>query len=158
MSPVLNPAFVGTRSVSSSEELRQLLVSLPASSRCYFLRWVHKVSGFQHQLPVEFPSPEGEMMTPDFEVRWKGQRDGYDVLLLAHTVEAAAWGFEAVAKSWGTSEALPTYWHNSGDTPDMRFPKTFLYPKNLKLQQRYFHDRETGTVHFVALTLEEKAS
>lgn len=158
MSQGLTPAFVGTRSVASGDELKQLLVDLPASSRCYFLRWVHKVSGFLYDLPVEFPSPEGEMMTPNFEVRWKRQRDGYEVLLLAQNIEAATWGFEKVVKSWGASEVLPTHWHSSGDTPDMRFPKTFIYPKNLKLKQRYFHDRETGTVHFVALTLEEKAS
>ncbi len=154
----MSQAFVGTRSVASGEELKQVLEVLPAQSRCYFLRWVHQVSGFQVQLPAEFPSPEGEMMTPHFEVRWKRKREGYELLLLAQDVQASTWGFEAVSRTWEASEPLPTHWHNSGDTPDMRFPKTFTYPKHLKLQQRYFHDRETGTVHFVALTLMEKAS
>lgn len=155
-------AFVGTRSVETPDQLKSLLQGLPAQSRCYFLRWVHKVSGFSDSLPAEFPSPKGEMLTPDFEVRWQQNRQGYDLLLLAHHELATAHGFQALNKnfSWVTSEPLAVHLSPKGkpqDTAekrqDTRFPKPLVYPDDLKLQQWYFQDKHTGTVHFVALML-----
>jgi hypothetical protein len=165
----MSQAFVGIRSVMSGDELKQALGSLPAQSRCYFLRWVHRVSGFVDAIPADFPSPEGEMLTPQFEVRWKQTKQGYELLLLHDgAVPDLAWGFEAVGKDWITSAPLPTHLHPKGNRQeseanqqDTRFPKPFIYPDDLTIKQRYFQNQDTGTIHFVALTLakpEVKAS
>jgi hypothetical protein len=163
-------AFVGTRSVETPDQLKSLLQELPATSRYYFLRWVHNVSGFSCSLPEDFPSPKGEMLTPGFEVRWQQTQQGYDLLLLAHHELPSEHGFQALSKnvSWMTSEPLAVHLLPKGkpqDTAekrqDTRFPQPLIYPDGLKLQQRYFQDKHTGTVHFVALTLiakEEKKS
>ncbi|MEB3294195.1 MAG: hypothetical protein VKJ24_13640 [Synechococcales bacterium] len=154
----MNPAFVGTKSIDAAS-LKEFLQSLTAPSRYYFLRWVHRVSGFEAE-PKEFPSPEGTMHTPNFEVRWQQTKQGYDLLLLCVDKVDEAWGFQAIAADWVTSEPLDAHLHPKGalqakadDRQDTRFPKPFIYPDRLKLQQRYFQNQQTGTVHFVALTL-----
>ena len=156
----MNQAFVGKRSIASSDELKKLLETFPASSCYYFLRWVHKVSGFVDQIPPEFPSPEGEMLTPEFEVRWKQTRQGYEVLLLHSSEPDPVWGFKPIGKDWITSKPLDTHLHPKGfqgaDGQDTRYPKPFIYPAHLRLKQRYFQNQHTGTVHFVALTLAQE--
>jgi hypothetical protein len=163
----MSQAFVGTRSASSGEELEQVLLGFPAQSRCYFLRWVHKISGFVEELPKNFPSPEGEMLTPEFEVRWKPARHGYELLLLHSGQPAESWGFTPIEGDWVASEPLRTHLHAKGELQgpaearqDTRFPNPFIYPSGLELQQRYFQKTHTGTIHFVGLTakLKEKAS
>jgi hypothetical protein len=81
------------------------------------------------------------------------------LLLCAGTVDEA-WGFQAIALDWITSAPLTAHLHPKGslqvkaeDRQDTRFPKPFIYPDRLKLQQRYFQNQQTGAVHFVALTL-----
>jgi hypothetical protein len=67
-SPTLNltPAFVGTRRVESAEALRNFLENdLHAPSRYYFLRWLHRVSGFVDRLPEGLPSP-AKLLSGDF--------------------------------------------------------------------------------------------
>jgi hypothetical protein len=159
----MSSAFVGTRSVISSDDLKQVLETLPARSRCYFLRWVHKVSGFEYEIPADFPSPEGEMLTPEFEVRWKQTPQGYDLLLLAHHGSTPDQTFQALGSSWIASDPLKLHLAPKGtlqssekDRQDTRFPNPFIYPDELELQQRYFQNQQTGTVHFVALTLKLK--
>jgi hypothetical protein len=155
----MSAAFVGTRAIASSTELEQFLQNMSASSRYYFLRWAHKVSGFVRH-PDDFSSPEGQMLTPEFEVRWQQTRQGYDLLLL-HTREPnAAWGFQPVGQNWVISGSLTTHLHPKGKPQeeaekrqDTRFPKAFIYPDGLRLQQQYFQNSETGTVHFIALIL-----
>jgi hypothetical protein len=162
----MSKAFVGKRSLTSSDELKKLLETLPSTSRCYFLRWIHKVSGFVDQIPNDFPSPEGEMLTPEFEVRWKQTRQGYEMLLLQSGEPDPDWKFETIGKDWISSNPLAVYLHPNGkledsDRQDTRYPKLFIYPNDLNLQQRYFQNQHTGTIHFVALTLaksEVKAS
>lgn len=168
----MNQAFVGTQSVASSDALRKLLLkTLPDTPRCYFLRWVHEVSGFEYEMPADFPSPEGEMLTSEFEIRWKQMPQGYDVLLLHSREPDPNWGFEPIKKDWIwiASEPLRVHLHPKGapqdaleKRKDTRFPNDFNYPNDLftdpndpnsKLQQRYFQNKQTGTVHFVALTL-----
>lgn len=155
----MNQAFVGKRSIGSSNELKKLLETLPAPSRCYFLRWVHKISGLVEQIPNDL-SPEGEMFTPDFELRWKQTRQGYEVLLLHSSEPDPNWKFKSVGKDWITSEPLDTHLHPNGlqdaDRQDTRYPKQFVYPNHLRLKQRYFQNQQTGTVHFVSLTLASK--
>jgi hypothetical protein len=163
MSSTAAKVFVGMRSVQSSDQLKSLLQDLPAQSRCYFLRWVHKVSGFSDSLPTEFPSPRGEMLTPEFEVRWQQTNQGYNLLLLAHREPESDHKFQALDKRWLVSDPLDVHPLPKGkpqDTEakrqDTRWPQPLIYPDELRLQQRYFQDEQTGTTHFVALTLVAK--
>lgn len=155
-------AFVGTRLVKTSDELKSLLQTLPAPSRCYFLRWVHRVSGFSDSLPADFPSPKGEMLTPEFEVRWQQTPQGYDLLLLAHCEPKTEHGFQALGNDWITFDLEACLSpkgkpHDTEETrQDTRFPQPLIYPDHLKVKQRYFQNEHTGTVHFVALTLVAK--
>jgi hypothetical protein len=207
-SPTLNltPAFVGTRRVESAEALRNFLENdLHAPSRYYFLRWLHRVSGFVDRLPEGLPSPAGECLTPEFELRWQQKGTAYELLLL-HTgdegqaaEQAAKWGFQPLQNGWQVSAPQAAHLHPKGphlrpkpvsqpensdskrpglnrqdterqdaerqdaerqdterqaaERQDTKFPKPFQYPTGLSIQQRYFHDRHTHSVHFVALTL-----
>jgi hypothetical protein len=155
----MSSAFVGTRLVTSGDELKQSLETLPAQSRYYFLRWVHKVSGFCNSLPADFPSPKGEMLTPDFEVRWQQTPQGYDLLLLSLQEPKGAHHFQALGQDWVVSAPLSVHL-SPKDTPEerqnTRYPKPIIYPDKFKLHQRYFQNQHTGTVHFVSLTLASK--
>jgi hypothetical protein len=150
----MSQAFVGTQSVDSGKALKALLEQCPAPKRQYFLRWVHQVK-WAETLPSEFPSPEGEMMTPAFEIRWQQVGQGYELLLLATSeLPQLSTTFEPLLPfSWVASEPLAAHLLSTGNQQDMRFPKDIQYPVSLKLQQRYFQDQQTGTVHFVARTL-----
>ncbi len=151
----MSRAFVGTRRIDSDVALESLLAHCPAKSRYYFLRWVHQVRWVTEPLPADFPSPEGEMITPEFEIRWKKARQGYDVLLLAiGEPSQMPTAFEPLPSlSWVTSEPLAVHLLGQGTEQDVRFPQNLTYPANLNLQQRYFQDQNTGTIHFVARTL-----
>lgn len=154
----MSAAFVGTRSIAA-DQLQSFLQGSPASSRYYFLRWVHRVSGFTDSLPETFPSPEGEMLTPDFEVRWRQTSTGYDLLLLAHQAPEWDHGFELLGKDWIASEPLVTNPLPKAEKQDTRFPNAIDYPYEHKfqLQQRYFQNQQTETVHFISLTLSSEA-
>jgi hypothetical protein len=150
----MSQAFVGTRSVESGQALKDLLEQCPAPNRQYFLRWVHQAK-WAEVLPPEFPSPEGELMTPEFELRWKQAGQGYDLLLLAASDSPQLTeAFEPLARfRWLASAPLGAHLLGQGAEQDLRFPQAIRYPASLKLQQRYFQDQQTGTVHFVARTL-----
>lgn len=139
-------SFVGFRQLSSVDELRELLTQRMDQPSYYFLRWFHKVSGIVDQLPQEFPSPEGQMFNGDWELRWKQQGKGYEVLLLSNADSEP--GFIAVGQNWET-QLRQAHLYPSTET---RFPKGFTYESN-KIAQRYFRDSKTATVHFVALTI-----
>jgi hypothetical protein len=150
----MSQAFVGIQSVDSEAALKTLLEDCTAPTRHYFLRWVHQVK-WEKNLPPEFPSPEGEMMTPEFEIRWKQCAKGYDLLLLAvGNPPELPTAFEPLFSfSWLASEPFAAPFLSRGDEQDLRFPQDIDYPAKLQLQQRYFQDPQTGTVHFVARTL-----
>ncbi|MCU0527836.1 MAG: hypothetical protein MUF72_23830 [Elainella sp. Prado103] len=151
----MSAAFVGTRSIAA-DQLQSFLQESPASSRYYFLRWLHRVSGFINRLPETFPSPEGEMLTPDFEMRWRQTSTGYDLLLLAHQAPEWEHGFQPLQQDWIVSEPLKVHPLPKADKQDTRFPNAIDYPSGLKLQQRYFQNKQTETVHFISLTLFSK--
>lgn len=156
--------FVGvSEQLLTVEQLRDLLQQPSTQPNYYFLRWHHKVSGIVEQLPDEFPSPEGQMFNCDRELRWKQQRQGYyTVLLLSNTGQLPV--FTSVGEDWET-EQRGAYGYRPDET---RFPRSLDFPKSLdiriskeesktnkpKLAQRYFIDKKTSTVHFVALTVE----
>lgn len=142
-------SFVGIKKVSSVEELRELLTQRSSQPSYYFLRWAHKVSGFVEQLPLDFPSPEGQMFNADWELRWKRQKTGYEVLLLSDA--GAEPGFTSVGQNWDTQLRQAHAYHSI----ETRFPKEFI-AEGVDIAQRYFRDSQTATVHFVALTVSKK--
>ena len=149
-------SFVGYGQADSAEDLKALIENYAKQSPSYyFLRWAHRVSGMKTELPEEFPSPEGQVFNADMELRWKSQKSGYAVLLLSDTADTAtatANGFTAISGDWKGIDRLAHH-HESKET---QYPKGFAYADGVKpkhIKQRYFCDRNTATVHFVALTI-----
>lgn len=139
-------AFVGTHSVNSAEELRSLIQQFKGEQSCFFLRWPHKVSGFRTDLPKDFPSPEGQLFDSQKELRWKQQGKGYSVLLLS--AEGEYPDFDPIGDSWDVQvqDAHPY------PMKETRFPQGLNYKeKEFNFGQRYFLNKQTATVHFVAL-------
>jgi hypothetical protein len=159
--------FVYFKHVSLSDELRALLEKLSIEQSYYFLRYPHAVSGIRMKLPEEFfPGFEGQMFNTEWELRWKKQTVGYEVLLLSRVEAAPDLGFDPVSSNgkqinWKICDRN-AYLHNIDET---QFPKGFIYkgvngedidPKKFSISQRYFKDSDTATVHFVALTVSSK--
>ncbi|MEA5499050.1 hypothetical protein VB834_09905 [Limnoraphis robusta Tam1] len=148
-------SFVGYNNIYSVDELKELLTQNANSNSYYFLRWVDKVSGIVEELPSDFeqnPSPEGQMFNSKLELRWKRKGSGFEVLLLTESDSLPK--FLAVENDceWET-EVRDAYLYQPTVT---RFPNRFKYPDNFKIAQRYFKNKTTSTVHFIALTIQEK--
>ncbi|HEY9295296.1 MAG TPA: hypothetical protein VIQ31_02780 [Phormidium sp.] len=156
----MNKGFVYVRSGLSRDEVKELLEKLATEESYYFVRSPHAVSGICMKLPEEFFSGfEGQMFNADRELRWKKQGSAYQALLLSR-VEADLEGFEPIDKDceWQICDRA-AYFHRI-DEP--KFPKTFVYKgeknekivsNNISIGQRYFQEKRTATVHFVALTV-----
>jgi hypothetical protein len=148
-------AFVGYKEHPlSASDLFQLINKLTTDNTYYFFRWTHTVSGVHkiQEKPIDnlFPMLEGQIFNHQFELRWKyKQNNTYDVLLLSMNHENS--GFQPLGKEWRVEERN-AYFYPFTET---RFPKGFNYPDNLEIKQRYFQDKATATVHFVALTVEK---
>lgn len=140
-------AFVGTKEKLSESELRKLLNNYKGDESYYFLRWVERISGFILDLP-DFLSPEGQMFNADLEIRWKHKDDKYEVLLLSKYDNEYS-EFDSFAQTWQSEDHNAKFY----TATETRFPKEFIYPPKLNIGQRYFKDRDTGIVHFVALTI-----
>ncbi|MFE4108371.1 hypothetical protein [Almyronema epifaneia] len=141
--------FVGVNTVETAEQLEALINTVLGSDRVYFLRWPHKVSGLCHSLPEGFPSPEGQVFDGDRELRWKVQGLGYSVLMLS-TTELAK-GFDSVGAAWEACDR-PAHIYPSTET---RFPQG-IADRGINIEQRYFLDKKTAVVHFVALVAKQK--
>ncbi|BAZ02574.1 hypothetical protein NIES37_65870 [Tolypothrix tenuis PCC 7101] len=143
-------AFVGVKEkLLSVAKLLDLIQEFAIEPSYYFLRWTHKVSDNWKQVPTEndFPMLEGQMFNQNCELRWKYKRkDSYEVLLLSVAGEYA--DFSPVGKDWDIQDRNA---HLYGST-ETRFPKGFP-EKAANIAQRYFIDKQTSTVHFVALTI-----
>lgn len=134
----------------SVSDLLELIDKLKTENTYYFLRWTNKVSGIIKQIPDKFPMLEGQMFNDEFELRWKyKQNNAYEVLLL--TTGKNYHDFQELGKNWQIEERNAHFY----PVTETRFPKGFNYPDNLNIKQRYFQDKTTATVHFVALTLEK---
>jgi hypothetical protein len=154
----MNTGFVGARSRLSPDEVKKLLEKLGTEDSYYFVRSPHAVSGICMKLPDEFfPGFEGQMFNADRELRWKKQGSAYETLLLSR-VEADLEGFEPIGKNWEWCDHA-AYFHGIDET---KFPKSFIYKgeknekivsNNISIGQRYFQEKRTATVHFVALTV-----
>ena len=150
--------FVYSKQIVSQNELRKLLEELAIEPSYYFLRSAYAVSGICRKLPQEFPSPEGQMFNADRELRWKKQKSGYEVLLLSR-VAVDLKGMQLVAGNWEICD-YNAYFYQA----ETKFPNGFTFKGlndediNLEdiISQRYFKDKDTATVHFIALTVKEK--
>ena len=138
-------AFVGVKEVDSQEELEALLINLSIDSDRYFLKWAHQVSGFEKQ-PSSFPSPEGQMFNRNRELRWKKRGQGYSLLLLS--AKSSEDGFSPIGQEWEIQDRAAQVYPSK----ETRFPKG-ISGGQANIAQRYFIDRRTSTVRFVALTL-----
>jgi hypothetical protein len=145
-------AFVGVKKeLLSVTELLNLIPELATEQSYYFFRWTHKVSNDWKLAPTEkdFPMLEGQMFNQNCELRWKYKhKDSYEVLLLSVAGEYS--DFIAVGKEWETQDR-DAHLHSPTET---RFPKGFP-AQELDIAQRYFIDKQTSTVHFVALTIKQ---
>ncbi|MUG98254.1 hypothetical protein F7734_40485 [Scytonema sp. UIC 10036] len=139
--------FVGVKQISSQDELKKLLEKLSEPSY-YFLRWVDKVSGILPELK-EF-SPEGQMFNSKMELRWRQGDLGYEVLLLSQDEPDVQLGFKPIGSSWQIVERQAHFYRET----ETRFPKGFSH-QDIKIGQRYFMDKDTATVRFVALTVSQ---
>ena len=148
---LIKKAFVGTRENLSESELRTVLDNYRGDKPYYFLRWTNRVSGVIPDLPDSL-SPEGQMFNADLEIRWKQKGDNYDVLLLSEYDNDYPDfnGFVRFPQTWQAENRTANFYPKD----ETRFPKGFIYPKNLNIGQRYFKDQDTGIVHFVALTID----
>ncbi len=142
-------AFVGFKHNVSESELETLLKQYHTAKSRYFLRWAHCVSGIEREFPKEFPSPEGQMFDHDREIRWKQKGDHFSVLMLSIDEET---GFTAINKTWATK----SYQAKIYPRTETRFPNG-IQDQGVNIAQRCFVDARTATVHFVALTVEDKS-
>jgi hypothetical protein len=155
----MNP-FVGvSKKLLSVPELLELIAKLATQPSYYFLRWTHKVSKDWELAPTEtdFPMIEGQMFNHSYELRWKQKcKDSYEVLLLSKnsyevillSIADEDYDFIKIDGDWQTQDR-DAHLYSSNET---RFPKGFP-SKKLDIAQRYFIDKKTATVHFVALTV-----
>jgi hypothetical protein len=156
----MNKGFVYVRSGLSGDEVKELLEKLATEESYYFVRSPHAVSGMCMKLPDKFfPGFEGQMFNADRELRWKKQGSAYQALLLSR-VEADLEGFEPIDKDCEWQICDRTAYFHRLDEP--KFPKSFVYKgkndqkivsNNISIGQRYFQEKRTATVHFVALTV-----
>jgi hypothetical protein len=144
-------AFVGVKKSVSVTELLKLIDKLAIERNYYFCRWSHQVSENWETAPEEkhFPMLEGQMFNAQCELRWKRQpNDNYELLLLSIAPEQTE--FIKIGETWETQQRDA---HLLSST-DRRFPKHLPQQKD-DIAQRYFIDKNTATVHFVALTIKK---
>lgn len=139
--------FVGQKIVNSAAELQNLLESLSTENRYFCFRWPHKISNFESQISENFPSPAGQMIDSQREIRWKQKgHQEFDILLLSTSESDNR--FAPIGDRWYV-ETRDVFSYQSEET---RFPKE-IDRTPPKLKQNYFRDSQTSTIHFVALTV-----
>ncbi|UKP00944.1 hypothetical protein [Nostoc sp. UHCC 0870] len=172
--------FVGVNQQPlSAEELIKLLQKFSTPPSYYFLRWAHRVGGFwrlgaedseytsleadvrarlQKNLDETFPSPQGQLFNSILEVRWQQKQGKYEVLLLSSQDKAPIfqlqnkqYSFRPIKRNWEIIEQNVLL-HSPTET---RFPKDLNSEDIKNIAQRYFRDKHTATVHFVALTIKK---
>jgi len=145
-------AFVGYKSQPLSvDSLVELIKKLKTENTYFFYRWSNRVSGIIPEVPTSenFPMLEGQLFNHQYELRWKyKQKNTYKVLLLSITDNHS--DFDSLDNDWFVEERN-AYLYPPTET---RYPKDFIFPK-VDIKQRYFLDRKTASVHFVALTLDQ---
>jgi len=108
--------------------------------------------------PETFPSPQGQLFNSILEVRWQQKQGNYEVLLLSSQDKAPIfqlqdkqYSFRSIRGNWEILEQNVLL-HSPTET---RFPKSLNSEDIKNIAQRYFRDKHTATVHFVALTIKK---
>lgn len=144
-------AFVGYKPKPLSvNDLLELIARLKTENTYFFYRRSDSVSGITSKAPTneQFPMLEGQMFNHEYELRWKYKRqNSYEVLFLSNVDNS---DFTPLANDWMIEERNAHLYPST----ETRFPKGFDYPASLNVKQRYFLDKKTANVHFVALTVE----
>lgn len=170
-----NKPFVGTRNnISSVEELKEFLADIKQEQDYYFVRSPHKVSGIKSELQEEIDSStEGQIFNSQWEVRWKRKEAKYELLLLSTVAPKPNWKFEPIDQNgkdinWKTEDRYALLYEANEKISELeirsketRFPKGFEHnfainkndPDKPRIGQRYFLNKQTATVNFVALTI-----
>jgi hypothetical protein len=142
-------AFVGTK-ICNETELKTLLNRLQSDKSYYFLRWYHQVSGFTQELPnLDTLPPEGQLFDAEKELRWQWKNDQFHLLFLSASEFNP--DFYPISGKWVAKDIKAVLRQN-----ETRFPKKIKGETPQYLAQRYFIDANTGTIHFIALTLNKK--
>jgi hypothetical protein len=152
----MTQGYVYHRQFVKAEDINKIIDAVKThfnlAENYYFLRYSHTVSGICLELPKERGEIEGQMFNAYCELRWKKYKTEYEALILSKQ-KFEMEGFEVLTGEWRIVDHK-AYWH---DIKETKFPKGFIFPdKNPEIQQRYFQDSATATVHFVALTVKEK--
>ncbi|MEB3217894.1 MAG: hypothetical protein VKN72_16910 [Nostocales cyanobacterium 94392] len=148
----MTKGYVYYRQFVAKENINQIIDEVKKCSNLrenyYFLRYSHKVSGICLELPADRGEIEGQMFNEVYELRWKKYKTGYEALILSKQ-EVNIEGFDSLAGKWKICDRN-AFWHKQ----EPKFPKGFIFPeKQPEINQRYFQDSTTATVHFVALTV-----
>jgi len=147
----MNP-FVGYKlEPISVDDLLKLIQKLKTENTYFFHRWSNKVSGIIQSAPIkdDFPMLEGQIFNHQYELRWKyKQKNTYEVLLLSIIDNHS--DFQPLDNDWFVEERNAHLYPPT----ETRFPKDFIFPE-VNIKQRYFLDRKTANVHFVALTVNQ---
>lgn len=151
---VYHRQFVETKNIDNIiDEVKKLSNS---QENYYFLRYSHQVSGICLELPSDRGEIEGQMFNSICELRWKKYKSGYEILILSKE-KFELEGFGLLSGNWQIQDNN-AYWNKQ----EPRFPKGLKFqekdnqdiePDKIMIQQRYFQDSDTATVHFVALTV-----
>lgn len=141
-------AFVGvSERLLTKDELKNLLQRQENQPYCYFLRSPHQVEWIVDSFPDDFASPEGQMFNRDRELRWKQKGDYFSVLLLS--ANGGEPEFRPLGQDWEVELRDAQFYPPTETRLPKGLPSTTV---QVKVAQRYFKDRQTATVHFVALT------
>lgn len=145
----MTQCFVGVRGTPIDQnQLQDILKQAfgDAADCWHCLRWPDRISPFGQGVPEEFSCQEGQVFSPTRELRWTySHQDLYDVLLLSTT--GAMKGFEPLGDQWEIKDLSAV---SGVSEPSRRFGVP-AQPQDLELGQRYFMDRISGVVQFVAL-------
>ena len=111
------------------------------------LQWPHKTE-FHSEQPTDFSASGGQVFNQDRELRWKRRGDHYEVLLLSNSpITDDALRSLDEAQQWLIRDLNANFYPPT----ETRFPQGVTYPNGLDVGQRYFMDKQTGIVQFVAL-------
>jgi len=156
---VYHQQFVETKNIDKIIDEVKKISNL--QDNYYFLRYSHQVSGICLELPSDRGEIEGQMFNSICELRWKKYKSGYEVLILSKD-KIELEGFNSLSGNWGIKD-YQAYWNKQ----EPRFPKGLKFQgkdnqdiesNKIPIQQRYFQDSDTATVHFIALTVDKNVS
>ena len=143
-------AFVGTADNIDQAALEKLIKNCVGDQAWRFLRWPHDVQLCPPSKAIDYTCREGQVFDQKSELRWKKLKgEQYSVLLLS--TNQLDKSLTPVGETW-TPKDLEANFYPKTET---RFPKGLDYDDSsdnkLDIGQRYFIDKATGTVHFIAL-------